>query len=149
MAHLGVMQFNRIESLYVSLPPSGRLRRSTFDKLTFLPFGIAPVGPRSRFTWNADEMTTNILIAALQAAHPELTFEITEKAETAYVDDAEYADRLIGLLVDDMLIIDPFASSCGRFDVDPHVSYGLPLAAAKEVVKHNKAPAPTNLTPAP
>jgi hypothetical protein len=143
------MQSNRIES-----PTSARRHpagcggeRST--KLTFLTFGIAPVGPRSRFTRTADEMTTNILIAALQAAYPELTFENTEKAETAYVDDAEYADRLIGLLADDMLIIDPFSSSCGRFDVDPHATYGLPLAAANEVVRHNKTPAPTNLTLAP
>jgi hypothetical protein len=143
------MQFNRIESPYVSSPPPGRLRRSTFEKLTFLPFGIAPVGPRSRFTWNADEMTTNILIAALQAAHPELTFEITEKADTAYVDDAEYADRLIGLLADDMLIIDPFTSPCGRFEVNPHVTYGLPSAAAIDLLRHNQPPAPSDSTPAP
>lgn len=94
-------------------------------------------------------MTTNILMAALQAAHPELTFEITEKAETAYVDDAEYADRLIGLLAYEMLIIDPFTSSCGRFEVDPHVTYGLPMAAADELLRHNQPPAPTESTPAP
>jgi hypothetical protein len=94
-------------------------------------------------------MTTNILIAALQAAHPELTFEITEKADTAYVDDAEYADRLIGLLADDMLIIDPFTSPCGRFEVNPHVTYGLPSAAAIDLLRHNQPPAPSDSTPAP
>lgn len=95
------------------------------------------------------KMTTNILIAALQAAHPELTFEIVAKAETAYVDDAEYADTLIAVVNEDMLIVNPFMSSCGRFDVDPHVTYGLPTAAANGLLKHNHTPAPTDSTPTP
>lgn len=90
--------------------------------------------------------TTSTLLAALQAAHPDVTFEIVAKGETVYADDADYAKTLIGVLAEDMLIIDPFSSSCGRFDVDPHAAYGLPNAAASMLLRHNQTPALTTST---
>lgn len=93
--------------------------------------------------------TTNILLAAFQAAYPDLTFETIDKAETVHAEDAEYAGTLIGVVVDDVLIVDPFVSSCGRFDVDPDEAYGLPAALAKQLLAHNQTPAPTSSTPAP
>lgn len=40
---------------------------------------------------------------------------------------------------DDMTIVDPFTSECGRFDVDPVETYGLPMHKAHEMVDHNKS----------
>lgn len=92
---------------------------------------------------------TTTLLDALQAAHPGLTFETVEKVETAHAGDAAYAPTLIGVLVQGVLIVDPFVSSCGRFSVNPEEAYGLPDADAKQLLSHNLAPAPTGSTPAP
>lgn len=92
-------------------------------------------------------MTTTItLLAALQAALPNLTFETVDRDQTAFADDGEYASVLIGVQVEGMLIIDPFSSSCGRFDVEPLEAYGLPNAAARELQGHNRPPAPPTST---
>lgn len=81
--------------------------------------------------------TTNTLLAALQAAHPDMTFETVEKADTAHADDDRYASTLIGVVAQDVLIVDPFESSCGRFVADPMRDHGIPEAAANAILAHN------------
>lgn len=98
---------------------------------------------------NQTMTTTNILLAAFQAAYPALSFETVTKVETVHADDSEYAETLIGVAVNDVLIVDPFVSSCGRFDVEPEEAYGLCAALAKQLVAHNHTPATTSSTPAP
>lgn len=93
--------------------------------------------------------TTSALLAELQAVNPDLTFDIVAKAETAYADDAGYAGTLIGVLAQDVLIVDPFTSSCGRFSVNPEDAYGLPEACARQLLAHNCTPTPTSSTPTP
>jgi len=81
--------------------------------------------------------TTNTLLAALRASHPEITFETVEKADTAHADDDRYASTLIGVVAQDVMIVDPFESSCGRFVADPMRDHGIPEAAANAILAHN------------
>lgn len=81
---------------------------------------------------------TNTLLAELRATNPNLTFEAAHKAETAYADDEEYADELVGVVVDDVLIVDPTTSSCGRFDVDSAAEYGIPKVVCDAIIQNNK-----------
>jgi hypothetical protein len=83
----------------------------------------------------------------LQTAHPDLTFQVVTKAQTAFADDAEYADTLVGVVVEDVLILDPFVSSCGRFRVLPEEAHGIPESAAKLILAHNVLPAHTTSEP--
>lgn len=95
-------------------------------------------------------MTTSCTLTAdLQTAHPNLTFKVVEKAVTAHARDAGYAKTLIGMLAQDVLIVDPFVSSCGRFSVQPEDAYGIPESAAKLILAHNLIPASTSSTPNP
>jgi hypothetical protein len=93
--------------------------------------------------------TSNTLAAELQTAHPDLTFEVVEKAATAHADDARFATTLIGVLAQGVLIVDPFASSCGRFGVQPEDAHGIPESVAKLMFAHNLLLAPTTSTPNP
>lgn len=90
---------------------------------------------------------TNNILAALQADYPDLLFVTADKASTGHVDDPDFADELIGVLSDDTLIVDPYTSSCGRFDAQPEVDHGIPEALAKRLLAHNLAPAPTSSEP--
>lgn len=81
---------------------------------------------------------TNTLLAQLREANPTLTFDTMPKAESAYVDDEEYVDELIGVVVDYFFIVDPTTSTCGRFDVDPVDAYGIPQHVTDAMMNHNK-----------
>lgn len=93
--------------------------------------------------------TTDTLLGTLRAAYPTLTFDTVRKAETAHVDDDRYADLLVGVTVRDVLITDPYESTCGRFAVDPEKEYGIPAPAADAILQHNAFPiAPNPAAPA-
>lgn len=82
-------------------------------------------------------MTTEALLADLRAAHPDLHPQLFMKIETALVDDETIPTELVAVVVDEMLIYDLFASSCGRFEVDPDETYGVPLPFALRIAEHN------------
>lgn len=92
--------------------------------------------------------TTESLLATLRATYPMLTFGTIRKADTAHVDDDRYAALLVGVMVQDVLITEPYESTCGRFAIDPEKTYGIPAPAADAILQHNAAtsapsPAPT------
>jgi len=82
---------------------------------------------------------TDSLLTNLRATYPMLTFDTVQKAHTAHVDDDRYADLLVGALVRDVLITEPYESTCGRFAVDPEKTYGIPAPAADAILQHNAA----------
>jgi hypothetical protein len=43
----------------------------------------------------------------------------------------------IAVEIDDMAIINPFLSECGRFSVDPVDAYGMSIADARELIRIN------------
>lgn len=43
----------------------------------------------------------------------------------------------IGLVHNDVIITDPFVSSCGRFEVDPVATYDVDEETAKAIVSQN------------
>jgi hypothetical protein len=92
--------------------------------------------------------STSTLLAELRAAHPDLTFETVDKAETAHADESGYASTLVGVIAQDVLIVDPLTSSCGRFCVTPEEAHGIPESVAKLIVAHNCVPAGSS-TPNP
>lgn len=77
------------------------------------------------------------LSTKLRAAHPDLSFDVVGKADTAFADDPTYNEELIGVLIGDFLIIDPYLSSCGRFSVSPEEAYGIPAEVAAAIRTHN------------
>ena len=91
--------------------------------------------------------TTNTVLAELQAAHPDLDFQVIDKVETAYADEAQYPDQLIGFLSKDVLIVEPFRSTCGRFTAMPDSDYGLSESAARLIRDHNCPLPPSPLAP--
>jgi hypothetical protein len=87
-------------------------------------------------------MTTSLTPAMnlrikLHAAHPDLSFDIVGKADTAYADDPTYNEELIGVVTQDMMIVDPYTSSCGRFTVLPEEAYGIPADVAADIRANN------------
>ncbi|WP_036210225.1 hypothetical protein [Massilia sp. LC238] len=66
-----------------------------------------------------------------------MSFDVVGKADTAFADDPTYNEELIGVLTQDMLIIDPYISSCGRFAVSPEEAYGIPAEVAAAIRTHN------------
>jgi len=87
-------------------------------------------------------MTTSLTPAMklriqLVAAHPSLSFDIVGKADTAFADDPTYNEELIGVVTQDMMIVDPYISSCGRFTVSPEEAYGIPAAVAVQIRANN------------
>lgn len=52
---------------------------------------------------------------------------------------AELDRGRIAAVVDDMEIVDPWLSECGRFEVDPRDAYGMSLEVASKLLEHNKA----------
>ena len=79
---------------------------------------------------SAFETTRVDLLASLREEYPTITFDVISKAETAHVDDERAADNLVGVIVNDCVIVDPFLSECGRFEVDPGPAYNVPAALA-------------------
>jgi hypothetical protein len=77
-------------------------------------------------------------VAGLRLAAPLLDFDIVDKASTAYVDEADAPQQLVGINIDGALILDFFSSESGMSDVDPEVVYGVPKAIALEIKKHNQ-----------
>jgi hypothetical protein len=69
--------------------------------------------------------------------YPTFSFTIVSKAESG-IDDADVPDQLISLGFEDMSIIDPFSSNCGRFSVNPSEAYGLNEQNALLIKEHNK-----------
>lgn len=80
---------------------------------------------------------TDSLLATLRATYPTLTFSAVRKANTAHADDDRYADLLVGANVRDVLITEPYESTCGRFVVDAEEAYGIPAQAADAIMQHN------------
>jgi len=88
---------------------------------------------------------TESLLATLRATYPMLTFGTIRKDDTAHVDDDRYAGLLVGAMVRDVLITEPYESTCDRFAVDPEKTYGIPAPAADAILQHNAA----TTTPSP
>lgn len=80
---------------------------------------------------------TDLVFKALCELHPELSWEIVDKESTAYVDD-DVANRLIGLVFDEITVFDLFSSECGRFQVSPDEAYAVPSSTAQILSAHNK-----------
>ena len=77
-------------------------------------------------------------VAGLRLAAPLLDFEIVDKASTAYVDEPDAPEQLVGINIDEVLILDLYPSESGMSDVDPEVMYGVPNAIALEIKMHNQ-----------
>lgn len=83
--------------------------------------------------------TLQAMLRELTAAYPSLTLEIVEKAKTAYLDDDRYAAQMIGVIVDDVTIVEPFFSSCGRFHAAPEEEHRIPTALAEAMLHLNSS----------
>lgn len=81
-------------------------------------------------------MNTNELVTRLQAAYPGREIQVVPKRDTAYVDDTFMPEQLVGMVHEDFLIINPFATECGRFEVDPS-AYGIADVDAHAMHEHN------------
>ena len=82
-------------------------------------------------------MDIQLLHIFLVSRYPKFSFEIGSKQESG-IDDIKAPDKLISLGFEDMSIIDPFSSSCGRFSVNPTEAYGLKEQDAQLIRQHNK-----------
>lgn len=67
----------------------------------------------------------NKLLAHLVSKYPSLNPHFADKAATAYVDNTAMPPQLIAVEVDEIEIVDPFLSDCGRFEVSPKEAYGI------------------------
>ena len=80
---------------------------------------------------------THTLLAELRDTCPHLDFQYVQQADTVHADDPTSPCQLIGFLWQDIIIVDPFTSSCGRFQAAPNEVYGLPNFAALSIHAHN------------
>lgn len=81
---------------------------------------------------------TEILLTDLHVAYPALDPQVVSKSTTSYVDDPDVASELIGIVIEDCLILDPSVSDCGRFEVNSHEAYGVPASIANRIKVHNQ-----------
>lgn len=80
--------------------------------------------------------TTEEILAYLKAKYEEVSFGSISKVE-ASVDDEEAAEILIFIDSEDMTIVNPLFSSCGRFQVNAE-QYGITEQDAILINNHNK-----------
>lgn len=86
-----------------------------------------------------------LLLEHLQAAHPEGAFSLADRDEVGAGEeyytpaDGEAAPPKIMVTVDSdgESIIDPFASGCGRFPINPE-EYGITYVEAQAIRAHNR-----------
>lgn len=60
------------------------------------------------------------------------------KKDDYYSDWDEAPEEVIQITRNDFSIVDPFASECGRFGVDPLATYGIEKADADLIRNHNR-----------
>ena len=77
------------------------------------------------------------LLERLQQKYPALGFTIINRDDTAECNNDRVPDQLICFSANDMAYIDPFASDCGRFEVDPKTAYGIDIDDATEMAVFN------------
>jgi hypothetical protein len=53
-------------------------------------------------------------------------------------EDPSSGDVVLGFVHDDMFVFDPHSSSCGRFQVDPTETYGIPAETAENLAALNR-----------
>lgn len=80
--------------------------------------------------------TTEEIVAYLKAKYDAVSFGTMSKVE-ASVEDEEASEILIFIDSEDMRIVNPSFSSCGRFEVKPE-QYGINEEDAKLINNHNK-----------
>lgn len=82
-------------------------------------------------------LRAEMLVRHLRAAYPTRPFKVETQLEFGYV-----GDGMPGLLVviddSDFGAIDPLASSCGRFPVNPVTEYGISYMDALAIRAHNR-----------
>lgn len=94
--------------------------------------------------------TTEILIARLKATYPTIDFELVGSADFADTfPHTKMPALLIAMTAEDMCIVDPTTTSCGRFIVDPQEVYGISHEDAKAILAHNGFTVPTTAAGAP
>lgn len=76
-----------------------------------------------------------VLIACFKERHPESNFEVAAPDEVG-CDEEDCPRVLIVLNVDDMCVVDPLSSSCGRFELDPS-EYGISKHTAQDMRDFN------------
>jgi len=60
------------------------------------------------------------------------------KMTKLYKDDSIPGCEILGFDHDGSFIVDPTASECGRFEVDPIKEYGLTQKQVESILEHNK-----------
>ena len=79
------------------------------------------------------------MLTELRATYSSMTIEIVEKAQTAYFDRDQYAQQMISVLVNGVIIVEPFFSSCGRFHAAPFDVHGIPRPLAEAMLHLNSS----------
>lgn len=83
------------------------------------------------------EETGNEIVTYLTEKYSKLVFITVGKVESSIEDEAA-PEVLVAIEYQGMSIIDPFASECGRFIVDPVVQYGMQRNDAQLISNYNK-----------
>lgn len=109
---------------------------SDFDEPFMKLFNDSWDVAKKNFFYVEAPTTTEEIVAYLKAKYDSVSFGTMSKVE-ASVEDEEAAEILIFIDNEDMNIVNPLFSSCGRFEVKPE-QYGINEEDAKLINNHNK-----------